>query len=216
MVAKQGDSGRVGSAHQFSSGWTRRTRMPDYRRTFLAGGTFFFTVVTQDRRRLFAEETARRCLGDAIREVQAQQPLAMKAIVLMPNHLHCIWTLPDDDDDYSSRWARIKRRFIESWTAVGGYEAAVSRARANRHERGIWQKRFWEHRIRNQTDLARHVNYIHYNPVKHGLVRCPHAWPHSSFHRWVKEGYYKPDWLCDCSDKPSIPPELLDLPDTGE
>jgi putative transposase len=190
--------------------------MPNYRRTLLAGGTFFFTLVTQDRRRLFAKETARRRLGDAIRQVQGQQPFEMKAVVLMPNHLHCIWTLPEDDDDYSSRWACIKRRFIESWTAVGGHEAAISQARIDRHERGIWQKRFWEHRIRNQTDLARHVNYIHYNPVKHGLVRCPHAWPYSSFHRWVKEGYYKPDWLCDCSNKPAIPPELIDLPDTGE
>ncbi|MCX5644595.1 MAG: transposase [Phycisphaerae bacterium] len=190
--------------------------MPNYRRTFLAGGTFFFTLVTQRRRRLFADETARRCLGEAIREVQDQQPFEMTAIVLMPNHLHCIWTLPDEDDDYSSRWAQIKRHFVESWTTAGGYEAMISQARIERHERGIWQKRFWEHRIRNQTDLARHVNYIHYNPVKHGLVRCPHAWPHSSFHRWVKEGYYKQDWLCDCSAKPSVPPELLDLPDTGE
>jgi putative transposase len=105
---------------------------------------------------------------------------------------------------------------VQSWTAAGAYEAAISQARVKRHERGIWQKRFWEHRIRSQTDLARHVNYIHYNPVKHGLVRCPHAWPHSSFQRWVKQGYYKPDWLCDCSSKPIVPPELVDLPDTGE
>ncbi len=190
--------------------------MPNYRRTFLAGGTFFFTLATQDRRRLFGEEAARRCLGEAIREVQAQQPFEMVAIVLMPNHLHCIWTLPDDDDDYSSRWAKIKRAFVESWTVVGGREATISDARRTRHERGIWQKRFWEHRIRNQTDLARHVNYIHYNPVKHGLVRCPHAWPYSSFHRWVNEGYYKQDWLCDCSNTPAVPAELIDLPDTGE
>ncbi len=190
--------------------------MPNYRRTFLAGGTFFFTLVTQGRRRLFADATARRDLGEAIRAVQAEQPFEMKAVVLLPEHLHCIWTLPDEDDDYSSRWARIKRLFVESWGAAGGDEAAISRARLRRHECGIWQKRFWEHRIRNDRDMIRHVNYIHYNPVKHGLVRCPHAWAHSSFQRWVTEGYYKKDWLCDCSNPQAVPPELLDLPGAGE
>jgi putative transposase len=190
--------------------------MPNYRRTFLAGGTFFFTLVTQRRRRLFARELARRCLREAFRAAQSQQPFQMPAIVLLPDHLHCIWTLPEDDDDYPSRWACIKRRFVDSWTAVDGGEARISDARLRRHERGVWQKRFWEHRIRNQTDLVRHVNYIHYNPVKHGLVRCPHAWPHSSFLRWVRDGSYKADWLCDCANQPAVPPELLELPGTGE
>ncbi|MEN6424466.1 MAG: transposase [Phycisphaerales bacterium] len=187
--------------------------MPNYRRTLLAGGTFFFTLVTQRRRRLFSDDAACRLLGEAVRTVQAQQPFEMIAVVLLPDHLHCVWTLPEDDDDYSSRWALIKRCFAESWLDAGGREARIPDARRQRHERGVWQKRFWEHRIRNQTDLARH---IHYNPVKHGLVRCPHAWPHSSFHRWVERGYYKPDWLCDCVDPPAIPPELLDLPCVGE
>jgi putative transposase len=190
--------------------------MPNYRRTFLAGGTFFFTLVTQRRRRLFAEDVARRCLGEAIRTVQAKQPFEMVAVVLLPDHLHCIWTLPDEDDDYSSRWACIKRGFVESWTAIGGDEARISQPRRRRHERGIWQKRFWEHRIRNQNDMAHHVNYIHYNPVKHGLVRCPHAWSYSSFHRWVEQGFYTRDWLCDCTSRPAVPAELLDLPGPGE
>jgi putative transposase len=190
--------------------------MPNYRRTFLAGGTFFFTLVTQRRREIFADALARQCLGKAIRAVQAQRPFEVTAIVLLPNHLHCIWILPDNDDDYSSRWACLKRYFVNSWTAAGGREAIISDARRQRHERGIWQKRFWEHRIRNQADMVRHVNYIHYNPVKHGLVRCPHAWPHSSFPRWVREGYYKPDWLCDCSGPQVVSPELLALPHAGE
>lgn len=177
---------------------------------------FFFTLVTQHRYPLFADSAARRLLGKAIRTVQADQPFEMPAVVLLPDHLHCIWTLPDDDDDYPSRWAGIKRHFVELWTAAGGGEASISSARRRRQERGIWQKRFWEHRIRNQTDLARHVNYIHYNPVKHGLARCPHGWPHTSFRRWVKEGYYEPDWLCDCAKPPSVPADLLDLPGTGE
>jgi len=190
--------------------------MPNYRRTFLAGGAFFFTLVTQRRRRVFTDGIACRLLGEAIRTVQAEQPFETVAIVLLPDHLHCIWTLPQDDADYPSRWASIKRRFAESWTAAGGHEATISQARHNRHERGVWQKRFWEHRIRNQTDLARHVDYIHFNPVKHGLVRCPHAWPHSSFHRWVEQGYCKPDWLCDCARPTAVPPEMLDLPGAGE
>lgn len=190
--------------------------MPNYRRTFLEGGTFFFTLVTQRRRPLFADGTARRLLGEAIRTVQVATTFEMVAVVLLPDHLHCIWTLPDDDADYPSRWACIKKGFVKSWLAVGGGEARVSHARQERNERGVWQKRFWEHRIRNQTDLARHVNYIHYNPVKHGLVRCPHAWPDSSFHRWVKEGYFRPDWLCDCGGPPHVPRELLDLRGTGE
>jgi len=190
--------------------------MPNYRRTFLEGGTFFFTLVTQRRRRLFSVDSACRLLGEAIRVVQAEQPFEMIAVVLLPDHLHCIWTLPEDDDDYSSRWAGIKRRFVDSWTTVGGRDARISDARRQRYERGIWQKRFWEHRIRNQNDLAYHVEYIHYNPVKHGLARCPHAWVHSSFHRWVEQGYYKPDWLCDCATPPAVPLRLLDLPGAGE
>ena len=190
--------------------------MPNYRRTFLEGGTFFFTLVMQRRRPVFADDMARRLLGEAVRTVQAAQSFEMVAVVLLPDHLHCIWTLPDDDDDYPARWACIKRGFVESWTAAGGGEVRISRVRRQRFERGVWQKRFWEHRIRNRTDLARHVEYIHYNPVKHGLVRCPHAWPHSSFRRWVKEGYYELDWLCDCVRRPDVPPELVDWGGAGE
>lgn len=190
--------------------------MPNYRRTFLAGGTFFFTLVTQSRRPLFADDTPRRLLGQAIRTVQAEQPFEVVAIVLLPEHLHCIWTLPEEDQDYPIRWARIKKLFVEVWTAAGGNEAAISCARLKRHERGVWQKRFWEHRIRNERDMMHHVNYIHYNPVKHGLVHCPHAWPHSSFHRWVKQGYYTENWLCDCAGPQQVPPDLTSMPDTGE
>jgi putative transposase len=190
--------------------------MPNYRRTFLEGGTFFFTLVTQRRRRIFANDAARRSLGEAFRTIQNQQPFEMVAVVLLPDHLHCIWTLPEDDADYPSRWAAIKRGFAESWTAAGGGEAVISDARHRRHERGVWQKRFWEHRIRNHADMARHVDYIHFNPVKHDLVQCPHAWPYSSFLRWVRDGYYRRDWLCDCGRRRDVPPELLDLPGAGE
>lgn len=190
--------------------------MPNYRRLFQPGGTFFFTLVTCDRHRLFADEFARTCLREAIRSVQAKMPFDLTTIVLMPNHLHCLWRLPPDDIDYSARWSCIKRAFSKRWVAAGGDPLAVSRARQKHREYGIWQKRFWEHKIRDESDLIHHVNYIHYNPVKHGFARCPHLWPYSSFHQWVKEGYYRTDWLCDCQSPAVVPPELKHMDSTGE
>jgi len=190
--------------------------MPNYRRLFQPGGTFFFTVVTDHRRLLFAQASARRYLHESIRQVQRRWPFDLVAMVLMPQHLHCIWRLPEDDADYSIRWACIKKRFSQLWLAAGCSETSVSRARRDHRECGVWQKRFWEHKIRDEEDMIHHVNYIHYNPVKHGLVRCPHAWPYSSFHRWVKEGYYKPTWLCDCDSPAVVPASLVNMADTGE
>jgi len=190
--------------------------MPNYRRQFDPGGMFFFTLVTAGRRSLFSDETARRHLRAALRTEQAEHPFDLLAIALLPEHVHCIWKLPEGDSDFSLRWSRIKRRFTQQWIAAGGGEAAISKTRRDRRERGVWQKRFWEHRIRDEEDMMRHVNYIHYNPVKHGLVRCPHAWPHSSFHRWVKEGYYSRDWLCDCDGKNPVVPESMLVSVAGE
>ena len=172
--------------------------MPNYRRLFAPGATYFFTVVTHNRRRILCGETARRCLRNAIREVQASHPFDLLAVALMPDHIHCIWRMPEDDSDFSTRWSCIKRKFTRSWLEAGGQEVAISKARSKHRERGVWQKRFWEHMIRGQADLFNHVNYIHYNPVKHGLAKCPHEWPYSSFARWVREGYYSTDWLCSC------------------
>lgn len=155
--------------------------MPSYRRLFQPGGTFFFTLVTHHRRPLFRSDEARRCLREAILCEQNKHRFELVATVLLPEHLHCIWKLPDEDSDFSKRWGRIKSKFTKLWLAAGGREVAVSVARAEHHECGVWQKRFWEHGIRDEEDFSHHVNYIHYNPVKHGLVRCPHEWPHSSF-----------------------------------
>jgi putative transposase len=103
----------------------------------------------------------------------------------------------------------IKSRFTQSWLAAGGKDDATSTSRARHRVRGIWEKRFWEHKIRDQTDFTRPVHYIHFNPVKHRLVQCPHQWPYSSFARWVKEGYYTPDWMCDCAHHGiQVPDEL--------
>ncbi len=163
--------------------------MPQYIRAFVPGGTFFFTVVTLERRlQLLTRHITR--LHQAFAAVRAQKPFVMNAVVIMPDHLHCIWTLPTDDADFSSRWQAIKSRFSRALPAC----EHVSPRRAKKGERGIWQRRFWEHVIRDELDFERHADYIHYNPVKHGHARTVAAWPHSSFHRYVARGLYPLDW----------------------
>ena len=188
--------------------------MPDYRRFFLPGGTFFFTVVTHRRRPFLCQPEARHCLRTAIEKTRYVRPFETLAFVLLGEHFHCMWRLPDGDADFSTRMSCIKRLFTQSWLANDGYEIGVSTARREHRERGIWQKRFWEHTIRDEEDLMRHVNYIHYNPVKHEVARCPHEWPYSTFQRWAKEGYYAEDWLCDCGAGKAEPPRFEDLRNT--
>jgi putative transposase len=170
--------------------------MPNYRRYRVPGGTYFFTVVTYRRRRFLTSEIARKSLRDAIATVRADRPFAMPAIILLPEHLHAIWTLPRGDDDYPTRWRRIKEEFTESWLAAGGTEAPLTASRRKRKERGVWQRRYWEHLIENEHDFERHFDYIHYNSVKHGETKCPKDWPYSSFHRWVETGVYDAIWGC--------------------
>jgi putative transposase len=180
--------------------------MSDYVRWFSPGGTYFFTVVTERRRPLFASEPARAMLGDVIRNVAADAPFDTVAITLLPDHLHVIWTLPDGDADFSERWRRIKRDFTVRHLASGGVEMPRSASRVEHRNRGVWQRRFYEHLIRDADDFRRHVDYIHINAVKHDLVRCPHEWPHSSFRRWVDRGDLRDDWCCVCDDqKPNRP-----------
>jgi len=141
---------------------------------------------------------ARTLLRRAITEVQASHPFEMLSVVVLPDHCHCIWKMADDDVNFSVRWGLIKTTFTKLWLSSGGRDMPVSESRAQRGERSVWQRRFWEHLIRNQQDFARHMDYIHYNAVKHGYVTCPHLWGHSSFHRWAKDGVYRSDWLCQC------------------
>jgi putative transposase len=170
--------------------------LSDYRRWRVEGGMFFFTVVTHSRAPLFSDPAARTLLGEKFRECQEQWPFEVNAIVLLPDHLHAIWSLPPGDSNYPSRWAWIKKEFTKAWLALGGAEQPVSEARQERGDRGIWQPRYWEHTIDDEHDFERHFDYIHYNPVKHGHVQCPADWPESSFHRWVQAGVYEPDWGC--------------------
>ncbi len=132
--------------------------MTDYRRADIEGGCYFFTVVTYDRRTFLTEPAARRCLREAWKEAKQRSPFEVIAVCLLPNHLHCVWTLPADDCDFSLRWARIKAGFTRRYLAAGGTELAQSTSRLGKRERGIWQRRFWEHRIRDEMDLRRHID----------------------------------------------------------
>ncbi len=164
--------------------------MPDYTRAKLEGGYYFFTVVTYGRRELFRTELARCCLRGAIEKTRSRRPFETVAFCLLFEHLHCIWELPEGDADFSKRWSAIKGRFSHEYLKLTRQRHEVSPSRARKGEVCIWQRRFWEHRIRDENDLQRHVNYIHYNPVKHGLVRAVEDWPWSTYHKCVRQGLY--------------------------
>jgi putative transposase len=168
--------------------------MPDYRRNYVPGGTFFFTVVAFDRHPFLTDELARSCLRTAIETERQKRPFDIVAIVLLPDHLHAIWTLPPNDTKYSLRWSRIKEEFTRSYLSAGGHEEPRSEPGIRRRERGIWQPRFWEHTCKDERDLKDHLDYVHWNPVKHGLVRRVRDYPWSSFHRYVELGEYDLDW----------------------
>jgi len=168
--------------------------MPDYRRWYLPGGTFFFTLVCYGRRPLFGDPSVCALLGDVMRELRDELPFESIAACLLPDHLHAIWQLPAGDSDYSGRWKEIKSRFTERWLAGGGTELPVSESRRKRGERGVWQRRFWEHTIQDESDLEIRFDYVHYNPVKHGYVRRPWDWEHSTFRHYVAIGHYHKDW----------------------
>ena len=168
--------------------------MPNYRRNFVAGGTYFFTVVTYQRQDILCTEFARHCLRKAIKACQQRFSFEDVAWVLLDDHLHTIWILPDGDSNFSGRWAFIKREFTKAYLAEGNEVQPKNQSRHSRNEKGVWQRRFWEHTIRDKEDFERCLDYIHYNPVKHGLVTAPKAYEFSTFHRFVKEGIYPKDW----------------------
>lgn len=168
--------------------------MADYRRCYIPGGSYFFTVVTARRARILANDSARGCLRDAIRWCREDFPFHIDALVMLPDHIHAIWTLPAGDCDYSKRWGIVKKRFTETWLERGGPEQTVTASRMRNRRRGIWQPRFWEHALRDERDYQNHLDYLHFNPVKRGLVNNVAEWPYSSFHHWVKRGVYAADW----------------------
>lgn len=189
--------------------------MPEYRRAYQPGGTFFFTVVTADRARIIATAEAIRILREAFSVTRERWLFTVNAAVILPDHLHTIWTLPEGEANFSIRWAFLKKTFTKAWLAAGGNERATSESKKLDRRRGVWQRRFWEHMIRDELDLERHCDYIHYNPVRHGLVNCPHAWPYSTFKRFVNEGFYAQDWSCTCNDRRVEAPSFDELVDTA-
>ena len=163
--------------------------MTRYRRNFIPGGSFFFAVNLAERRsRLLTEQID--LLRAAFRETRTHHPFAIEAIVVLPDHLHAIWSLPEGARDFATRWRLIKARFSRSFPKG----ERISPSRTSKGERGIWQRRYWEHTLRDERDFAQHADYIHFNPVKHGHVTRVADWPYSSFHRMAKLGLYPADW----------------------
>ncbi len=156
----------------------------DYRRLYRPGAGYFFTVVTEKRQPLLIQHIER--LRDAFRLCLSRYPFEIEAIVVLPDHLHTLWRLPDSDTDFSQRWMVIKRKF-----SSGLSSGFVNDSKNRKREKGIWQRRFWEHCIRDEDDWRKHVDYIHFNAVKHGYVSQAHEWPYSSFHRAVRHGWYE-------------------------
>jgi putative transposase len=164
-----------------------------YRRAKAVGGTYFFTVNLADR----SGDTLVKHVAELrtiFEQVKHAHPFSLVAMVVLPEHLHAIWRLPPGDADYPMRWSLIKSGFSRR---IGKGEE-IDATRQRKRERGIWQRRYWEHQIRDEADLARHVDYIHYNPVKHGWVTRVGDWPHSTFHEYVRRGVLPPDWGGRC------------------
>jgi putative transposase len=167
--------------------------MPNYRRAFIPGGTWFFTVNLLQRYQndLLIREID--LLRESVRQVRERHPFQIDACVVLPEHLHCVWTLPPDDSDFSKRWRLIKSGFFRALPKT----ERRSDVRKAAGERGIWQRHYWEHLIRDDADYQRYVDYVHVNPLKHGYVKRVADWPYSTFHRYVAKGIYPMDWCGD-------------------
>lgn len=162
--------------------------MVHYRRNRVAGGTYFFTVALRDRTARWLVERVDD-LKLSIQSVKREQPFRIDALVVLPEHLHTVWSLPPEDDDYPGRWRLIKARFSRTLAKAG-----VGVQRNTTGEYDLWQRRYWEHTIRDEADLRRCVDYAHYNPVKHAWVQHVSEWPYSTFRHYVKNGVYSQDW----------------------
>jgi putative transposase len=164
--------------------------MTDYRRHRVPGGCYFFTLNLLGRRGNTLLTDRIDLLREAVRRVRRSRPFSIDAWVVLPDHLHAVWMLPPGDDDFSTRWRLIKSFFVRDLPKT----ERLSRVRRDDGERGIWQRR-WEHAIRDDEDYGAHVDYVHFNPVKHGLVAAPAEWPYSTFKACVHRGLYPLDWI---------------------
>ena len=163
-----------------------------YRRVFVPGGTFFFTVNLLERHKTLLTDNI-DLLKQSFQHVKQSHPFNIDAIVILPDHLHTIWTLPETDDDFAIRWRLIKSTFSRGLPK----DEHINKTRHLKNERGIWQRRYWEHLIRDEKDYMNHVDYIHYNPVKHGYVDKAIDWPHSSIHKFFRNGVIDKHWGYD-------------------
>ncbi len=154
--------------------------MSNYVRVKLPGGCYFFTLVTFNRHKFLTSEPARLILRRVWKDVQRKHPFNVGAICLLPDHLRCIWSLPEGDDDYPKRWRLIKGKFSRRYLMAGGIAGERNQSRRKKREAAVWQRRYWEHTIRDDTDFAMHFDLSYFNPVKHGLVTKPHDWKGSS------------------------------------
>jgi putative transposase len=168
--------------------------MSNYRRANIKGASYFFTVVTERRQAILTNDDVRNALRNAILKIRESHPFHIDAWVLLPDHLHCIWTLPEGDADFSSRWRLIKREVTVSIGKKYFQENLQTERKKLKQQGTIWQNRFWEHLIKDENDFSRHMDYLHFNPVKHGLVEKVNQWPWSTFHRLVEQGVYPIDW----------------------
>jgi putative transposase len=176
--------------------------MPDYRRAWCPGGTYFFTGYALQRRGNDLLVRHIEVLRDVVRQVRKAHPFRIHAWVVLPDHLHCVIELPPEETDFAVRWRLIKANFSKRLPAVERRSAV----RLARGERGLWQRRYWEHRIRDAADFAAHMDYVHFNPVKHGHVARVVDWPYSTFHRLVADGMYALDWAGSrCGDSVACP-----------
>jgi putative transposase len=169
--------------------------MPEYKRYFLQGGTYFFTVVTFQRRCIFDKESTISLLRNSFKTTMEFANFSIDAIVILPDHIHTIWTLPEEDSDFSTRWKLIKSTFSKQFNNT--FTDSLPDSIISKGESGIWQRRFWEHLIRDQEDFNKHCDYIHYNPVKHGFVKSPSQWKFSSFSKFLNQGIYEENWGSD-------------------
>ncbi len=191
--------------------------MPNYRRAAIPGGLYFLTIVTHRRAPLFRDPTHVLLLRQALSQVKREAPFEILSAVVLPDHLHFLWSLPRGDSGFSARVGRMKILFTRALAEGGEVPRDFDGSRRRHRERAVWQRRFWEHWVSDEREFEFCLDYIHYNPVKHGLVSCPHLWPASSFRKWVKNGLYEEDWACRCSGRnPPVP--RLDALDglTGE
>ena len=168
--------------------------MATYRRARVPGGTFFFTVVTYRRRLVFDQAESRQMPREVVQEVRQRHPFTINAWVLLPEHMHCIWTLPKESLDFSLRWNLIKSGFSRRATSLYHVDEWMNDSKDKHRETTIWQRRFWDHQIRSEEEYQVYMDYIHFNPVKHGLVERVVDWPYSTFHRYVRLGIYPANW----------------------